>query len=66
MTGEAPPVPPLVDGAPPLAILVDYDGTISLTDVTDQVMAKHAPAIWEEAERLYAAGAMGSRRLMAW
>jgi len=61
-----PPIPPLVDGTPPLAILIDYDGTISLTDVTDQVMAEHAPAIWEEAEALYAAGAMGSRRLMAW
>ena len=43
MTGEAPPVPPLVDGAPPLAILVDYDGTISLTDVTDQVMSPTRP-----------------------
>ena len=62
----APPVPPLEDGAPPLAILVDYDGTIALTDVTDRVMAKHAPGIWEEAEAEYAAGEMGSRRLMAW
>ena len=50
MTGE-PPVPPLVDGEPPLAILIDYDGTISLTDVTDQVMARARPAVWEEGPR---------------
>ncbi len=66
MSEVAPPVPPLEDDAPPLAILVDYDGTIALTDVTDRVMAKHAPRIWEEAEAKYAAGEMGSRRLMAW
>jgi HAD superfamily phosphoserine phosphatase-like hydrolase len=51
---------------PPLAILVDYDGTISLTDVTDQVMAEHVPGVWEEAAARYDAGLMGSRRLMAW
>ena len=34
-------VPPLADGEPPLAMLIDYDGTISLTDVTDEVMAEH-------------------------
>ena len=33
--GLAPPVPPLLPGEPPLAILVDYDGTIALTDVSD-------------------------------
>ena len=37
---SAPPVPPLADGSPPLAILVDYDGTIALTDVSDTVMAE--------------------------
>lgn len=62
----APPVPPLRPGGPPLAILVDYDGTIALTDVTDQVMARHVPGVWEEAEALYDAGRMGSRRLMSW
>ena len=54
------------DAPPPLAILVDYDGTISLTDVTDQVMAEHVPGVWEEAAARYDAGLMGSRRLMAW
>lgn len=62
-----PPVPtaPLA-GELPLAILVDYDGTISLTDVTDMVMVEHVPGVWEEASALYDAGRMGSRRLMAW
>jgi 2-hydroxy-3-keto-5-methylthiopentenyl-1-phosphate phosphatase len=61
-----PAIPPLAPGQPPLAILVDYDGTIALTDVTDQVMARHVPGVWEEAEALYDAGRMGSRRLMSW
>jgi HAD superfamily phosphoserine phosphatase-like hydrolase len=62
-----PPVPSApVDGEPPLAILIDYDGTISLTDVTDMVMVEHVPGVWEEASALYDAGGMGSRRLMAW
>ena len=61
-----PPIPPLVDGDVPLALLIDYDGTVSLTDVTDMVMTEHAPSIWEEAAARYDAGLMGSRRLMAW
>jgi 2-hydroxy-3-keto-5-methylthiopentenyl-1-phosphate phosphatase len=65
-TDIAPPVPPLRDGEPPLSLLIDYDGTISLTDVTDTVMAEHVPGVWEEAAALYDAGRMGSRRLMAW
>jgi 2-hydroxy-3-keto-5-methylthiopentenyl-1-phosphate phosphatase len=62
--GVAPPVPPLVPGAPPLAILVDYDGTIALTDVSDTVMAEHVPGAWETEVAAYDAGRMGSRRLM--
>lgn len=65
-TDVQPPVPPLLDDEPPLALLIDYDGTISLTDVTDEVMATHVPGVWEEAAALYDAGRMGSRRLMAW
>ena len=66
MTSVSPPIPPLLPGEPPLALLIDYDGTISLTDVTDEVMAAHVPGVWEEAAALYDAGRMGSRRLMAW
>jgi HAD superfamily phosphoserine phosphatase-like hydrolase len=62
--GAAPPVAALESGAPPLAILVDYDGTIALTDVSDTVMAEHVPAIWEAEAAAYDAGLMGSRRLM--
>ncbi len=62
--GVAPPVPPLQPGAPPFAILVDYDGTIAVTDVSDTVMAEHVPAIWESEAAAYDAGLMGSRRLM--
>ena len=61
-----PPVRPPAGGEPPVAILIDYDGTISLTDVTDMVMAEHVPGVWEEASALYDAGGMGSRRLMTW
>jgi 2-hydroxy-3-keto-5-methylthiopentenyl-1-phosphate phosphatase len=60
----APAVGPLVAGAVPLAILVDYDGTIALTDVGDTIMAEHVPGAWEEMSAVYDAGRMGSRRLM--
>ena len=53
-------------GSPPLAILVDYDGTIALNDVSDQIMAEHVPGDWEAEAARYDAGGMGSRRLMAW
>lgn len=64
--GAAPPVPPLLPGEPPLAILVDYDGTIALTDVSDTVMAEHVPHTvdWESEVAAYDAGLSGSRRLM--
>jgi 2-hydroxy-3-keto-5-methylthiopentenyl-1-phosphate phosphatase len=65
-TDFAPQVPPLVEGAPPLSILIDYDGTISLTDVSEQLLAQYVEGVWEEAEASYDAGRMGSRRLMAW
>lgn len=57
-------VPALPDGAPPLAILVDYDGTIAQTDVSDAVMAVHVSGLWENEAVAYEAGLMGSRRLM--
>jgi HAD superfamily phosphoserine phosphatase-like hydrolase len=62
--GVAPPVPPLLRGEPPLAILVDYDGTVALTDVSDTVMAEHMPGAWEAEVAAYDAGLAGSRRLM--
>lgn len=63
----APPIPPLRNGDPPLSILIDYDGTISLTDITEQLLAQFvSDVVWEDAEASYDAGRMGSRRLMAW
>ena len=49
-----------------MAILVDYDGTIALNDVSDQIMAEHVPGDWEAEAAKYDAGGMGSRRLMTW
>jgi 2,3-diketo-5-methylthio-1-phosphopentane phosphatase len=62
--GVAPPVVPPLPGEPGLAILVDYDGTVALTDVSDTVMAEHVPGLWEAEVEAYDAGRMGSRRLM--
>jgi 2,3-diketo-5-methylthio-1-phosphopentane phosphatase len=62
--GTAPPIPALADGAPPLAILVDYDGTIAMTDVSDTVMAEYVAGGWEAEAAAYDAGLIGSRRLM--
>jgi 2-hydroxy-3-keto-5-methylthiopentenyl-1-phosphate phosphatase len=64
--GAAPPVAPLEPGAAPLAILVDYDGTIALTDVGDTLMAELKTRDWEAAAADYDAGLVGSRRLMEW
>lgn len=65
--GDVPPlVPPLRSGDPPIAVLVDYDGTIALTDVSDVVAARHVPGGWERFAALYDAGRLGSRRLMEW
>jgi len=62
--GVAPPVLSLDPTVPPLAILVDYDGTIALTDVSDTVMAEYVSGGWEAEAAAYDAGLMGSRRLM--
>ncbi|MBI2778032.1 MAG: haloacid dehalogenase-like hydrolase [Chloroflexi bacterium] len=57
---------PLRPGDPPLAILLDYDGTIALTDVSDTLMAEFVTAEWEAKAAEYDAGLSGSRRLMEW
>jgi 2,3-diketo-5-methylthio-1-phosphopentane phosphatase len=60
------PIPPLRPGDVPLAILVDYDGTVALTDVSDTLMAAYVTAEWEARAAEYDAGLIGSRRLMEW
>ena len=63
---RSPDVAPLGPGDPPLAILVDFDGTIALTDVGDTLMVQFVPpAIWDELEAAYETGRMGSREIMA-
>lgn len=62
--GPAPPVEPLRDGAAPLAILLDYDGTVAITDVGDTVMAEHVTSDWEPIVAAYDAGLVGSRLTM--
>jgi 2-hydroxy-3-keto-5-methylthiopentenyl-1-phosphate phosphatase len=56
----------LLAGQPPLAILVDYDGTIAQTDVSDIIMADFVTADWEERVAEYDAGLVGARGLMEW
>ncbi|MEO7664595.1 MAG: haloacid dehalogenase-like hydrolase [Candidatus Limnocylindrales bacterium] len=63
---QAGPPPPLGPDDPPLAILVDYDGTIAETDVSDTLMATFVTAEWEANAAAYDAGLSGSRRLMEW
>jgi 2-hydroxy-3-keto-5-methylthiopentenyl-1-phosphate phosphatase len=60
-------VPPPGDGAP-LSILVDYDGTISLRDIGDELMALHFddPAQAAARDAAFDAGTAGSRETMRW
>lgn len=60
------PPPPLRPGDLPIAILVDYDGTIARTDVSDALMAEFVTEEWEARAAEYDAGLAGSRRLMEW
>jgi 2-hydroxy-3-keto-5-methylthiopentenyl-1-phosphate phosphatase len=62
----ASPPPPLRPGEPPIAILVDYDGTVAQTDVSDALMAEFVTDEWEARAAEYDAGLAGSRRLMEW
>jgi 2-hydroxy-3-keto-5-methylthiopentenyl-1-phosphate phosphatase len=64
--GPPAPVPRLLGGQPPIAFLVDYDGTIAQTDVSDTLLAEFVNADWESHVAAYDAGLVGSRRLMAW
>jgi 2-hydroxy-3-keto-5-methylthiopentenyl-1-phosphate phosphatase len=62
----ADPPPRLEADQPPLAILVDYDGTVARTDVSDTLMAEFVTDEWEAKAADYDAGRSGSRRLMEW
>jgi 2-hydroxy-3-keto-5-methylthiopentenyl-1-phosphate phosphatase len=60
--------PPLEADESPVSFLVDYDGTISLIDIGDELLARHFGDAEEIARKdeLYDAGLIGSRELMAW
>ena len=57
------PIPPLLPGQPPLAVLVDYDGTIALTDVSDRILRELLGARYAQDDAAYTAGLVGSRTL---
>jgi 2-hydroxy-3-keto-5-methylthiopentenyl-1-phosphate phosphatase len=59
------PVPQLRPGQPPLAILVDYDGTISLTDVSDRILYGLLGPKYAQDDAAYTAGLVGSRTLFS-
>jgi 2,3-diketo-5-methylthio-1-phosphopentane phosphatase len=61
-------IPPAAPGPSelPVAFLVDYDGTIALSDVSDMLMAEFVTAEWESRVAAYDAGRVGSRSLMEW
>ncbi|HWP62102.1 MAG TPA: HAD-IB family phosphatase [Candidatus Binatia bacterium] len=63
-TAAVPDPEPPRPGELPLALLVDYDGTIATTDVGDVLMAAFIPGAWEAAAAAYDAGRAGSRSLM--
>jgi 2,3-diketo-5-methylthio-1-phosphopentane phosphatase len=48
-----------------LAVLSDFDGTITTTDVAEDLLARFAPPTWEDIERLHRARIIGTRETMA-
>ncbi|HTD28681.1 MAG TPA: phosphatase, partial [Xanthomonadaceae bacterium] len=46
-------------------ILCDFDGTISVEDVTDSLLERHAHPDWMRLERRWKAGKIGSHDCMA-
>ena len=57
------PIPPLQPGQPPLAILVDYDGTIAQTDVADKILYSFIGERYAADDAAYDSGLVGSRTL---
>jgi 2-hydroxy-3-keto-5-methylthiopentenyl-1-phosphate phosphatase len=58
-------VPPLLPGFPPLAILVDYDGTIATTDVGDEILYRFVGESYRADDDAWVAGVLGSRTVLA-
>jgi 2-hydroxy-3-keto-5-methylthiopentenyl-1-phosphate phosphatase len=60
---SAAPVPPLLSGRPPIALLVDYDGTIATTDVSDKILQRFVGKRYTDDDAAYSSGLVGSRGL---
>jgi 2-hydroxy-3-keto-5-methylthiopentenyl-1-phosphate phosphatase len=60
--------PDVPAGGLPVSILLDFDGTISLLDVGDKILARHGPPaeVIARKDALYDAGVIGSRELVRW
>lgn len=50
---------------PNLFISIDFDGTVTDSDITDAIIKEFAKPGWEEAERLWEKGSIGSRECLA-
>ena len=48
-----------------LAVLTDFDGTITQTDVAEAILEEFAPASWWEIEELHRARKIGTRETLA-
>lgn len=46
-------------------ITIDFDGTVVDADITDSIIARYARPGWQEAERLWEEGKIGSRECLA-
>jgi 2-hydroxy-3-keto-5-methylthiopentenyl-1-phosphate phosphatase len=55
-------------GGAPISVLLDFDGTISIADVGDALLAKlvEDQALVRHMDELYIEGSKGSRELIAW
>lgn len=64
----APPdLPPALRDGTPVSFLVDFDGTIASTDVSEMLLIRHATdARWRMYDALYDEGQAGSRDLLEW
>jgi len=48
-----------------IAVLSDFDGTITTTDVAEDILARFASPQWEDLERLHRSRVLGTRETMA-
>ncbi|HEX7544059.1 MAG TPA: hypothetical protein VF361_04585, partial [Candidatus Limnocylindrales bacterium] len=62
-TPATPVIPALAPGRPPLAILVDYDGTIAQTDISDKILYEFIGERYAADDAAYDSGLVGSRTL---